>query len=379
MAPLDTGRRPSAQSRAGPNRLGAGGDGRRSRAGWAPAEARPVVHRRLARSANRSARRVRGQQTQKRRERQRRSQARRTSVARPFLRIWQGHQDRRAELAAKTPSGERRALIAGLTLSVAGLCILMFFGYVFLFSGFQEARAQHQLLQLFEQHPPPADLFLGEHVGEGKPEAILTVPTIDLHELVVNGTSATDLTLGPGYMTGTAPIGTRGNAVIAGRRTTAGAPFRRLLTLRAGDRFTVVTGYGEFGYDVVRVGIAVPGSRSPISPSHRAELTLVTSNPAYLSTGMAYVTASLTTHPARGPALHGVPPRSVLGLSGDSAAIVPSVVWGLALVGCLIATVSSYRRWPDQLASVYLLTTPVVLAVALLWCENAFRLLPATL
>lgn len=304
--------------------------------------------------------------------------ARRTSAARPLRLIWDGHQQRKAELAAEAPAGERRALVAGLALSLAGLCILMFFGYVFLFSDLQESRSQHQLLELFTQKELEYKLLYAK-VETGQPEAILEIPTIGLRQVVVKGTSATDLTTGPGFMVGTALIGTRGNAVIAGRRTTAGAPFRRLLTLRAGDRFTVVTGYGKFDYEVERVGIAVPGSRDPMSPSNKAELTLVTSNPPYLSTGRAYVTASLKTRAAPAPKARGVPPISVRGLSGDSNAVLPSILWGVVLASCIAATFASYRRWRTQLAAVYLLTTPVVLAVALLWSASLFRLLPATL
>lgn len=304
-------------------------------------------------------------------------------MGRPLRLMWERHLQRKAERAAEIPSGERRALIVGLAMSLAGLCILMFFGYAFVFSGLQEARGQHQLLELFTVGPstlhPDYALLTGSKVATGQPEAILDIPAVHLRQIVVKGTSATDLTKGPGYMLGTAPIGTRGNAVIAGRRTTAGAPFGRLLTLRAGDRFTVSTGYGKFGYEVERVGIAVPGSRDPMSPSNQAELTLVTSNPAYLSTGRAYVTALLTTKAARAPRFTGVPSPSVRGLSGDTAAVLPSILWGVVLAACLAATVASYRRWREQLAAVYLLTTPVVLAVALLWCENLFRLLPATL
>lgn len=295
--------------------------------------------------------------------------------------MWDGHVERKAELAHAMPQGERRALTVGLTLSLVGLCLLTFFGYVFVFSALQEARDQHQLLDSFTAHSPHpnAKLFTSINLATGQPEAVLEIPAIDLHQVVVKGTSAQDLTSGPGYMVGTAILGTRGNAVIAGRRTTAGAPFRRLLTLRAGDRLKVVTAYGTFGYRVERVGIAVPGSRDPIGPSRSPELTLVTSNPAYLSTGRAYVTASLTTKAARGPKASGVPPLSVRSLSGDSNAVVPSIIWGLVLAVCLVATVASYRRWRTQLAAVYLVSTPIVLALALLWCENLFRLLPATL
>jgi len=49
------------------------------------------------------------------------------------------------------------------------------------------------------------------------------------------------------------------------------------------------------------------------------------------------------------------------------------------LVGFLFFTIAAYRRWADQVWTVYLLSTPVMLAIALLFFECLYRLLPATL
>jgi LPXTG-site transpeptidase (sortase) family protein len=180
-------------------------------------------------------------------------------------------------------------------------------------------------------------------------------------------------------MDDTAQPGTKGNAVIAGRRTTAGAPFAHLLTVKPGDGITVTTGRGTFKYSVTHVGSAVPGDSDPIDPTHSGRLTLVTSNPPIFSTGRAYVVAKLITTPETLPMPRGLPPRSEQGLSGDSSAILPSLAWAVLLALTIMTTVASYRRWRQQIWAVYLLTTPVVLAVALVWYENLFRLLPATM
>ena len=73
------------------------------------------------------------------------------------------------------------------------------------------------------------------------------------------------------------------------------------------------------------------------------------------------------------------PTAAERGLSGDPAAILPSVLWGLLLVAGLAAMVGAYLRWPNRRWTVYLLSTPIALSLALVWYENLIRLLPATM
>lgn len=269
--------------------------------------------------------------------------------------------------------------MAAVALSLAGLCLLVFLGYAFVFTGLQEVRDQRQLLNLFSNTNIRYNLLTGHDVAEGQPVAVLEIPAIDLDQVVVKGTSATDLMKGPGLMADTALPGTKGNAVIAGRRSTAGAPFGDLATLRPKDGVMVVTGLGKFTYRVRKVGTVQPGGRDPIAPSTRGLLTLVTSTGGILPTGLRYVQAELVSAPASAVVPHHPPPASVRALTGDTGAVVPMLLWGLLLGLVLAGTVFAYRRWPDEIWVVYLLTTPVALAVALVWFGNLFRLLPATL
>jgi len=290
-----------------------------------------------------------------------------------------GHRARRSVQSTAPPEerGERTVLTVALALSLGGLCLLAFLFYAFVFTGLSESRSQRNLLGQFAA-PNPA-LITGAKVLEGQPVAVLDIPAIDMRLVVVKGTSATDLAMGPGLMTGSAQPGQKGNAVIAGRRTTAGAPFGHILTLRRGDRITVITGLGTYSYRVTGVGVAVPGSADPISPTATATLTLVTSNPAILPTGRAYVTAKLVSPGLRTPPWRKPPPASARALSGDSGAVAPTVLWGALLLAAVVATIAAYRRWSQQIWAVYLLSTPVVLAIALVWFGNLYRLLPATL
>jgi sortase A len=277
--------------------------------------------------------------------------------------------------------GERRVVWVGLTACTIGLCLLLFVGYVFVFSGFPQARHQVSLVAAFHTRSAEQSLH-GAVPTDGAPVGVLQIPAIHLQQVFVQGTSATDLMQGPGAMPGTARPGTAGNAVIAGRRVVAGGPFANIGALHRGDRIVVTTGLGRFVYRVVAVGTSVTGSRDPISDTRQARLTLVTSNPAFVPTGRLYVVAVLHGQPATGPGTalpRHAPTAGERALSGDPAAVLPSVLWGLALVAVLGASIWAYQRRRYRAATVYLLSTPIVLAVALMWYSNLIRLLPATM
>jgi hypothetical protein len=74
----------------------------------------------------------------------------------------------------------------------------------------------------------------------------------------------------------------------------------------------------------------------------------------------------------------GLPPTSERALSGQPGDVLPALLWFLALLVGLLLTVRLYRRW-HQTWPTYLMTTPVLLALAVLVFQNAARLLPATL
>jgi sortase A len=275
--------------------------------------------------------------------------------------------------------GDGKLLLrAGLVSSTAGLCLLLFLVYVYGFSSLQEQRAQRSLLNQFTLSTRHA-ILSGKVPPEGRPAGVLTIPAIKLNQVVVVGTTATDLLAGPGLMPGTARPGSLGNSVIAGHRTIAGSPFAQLDHLRPGDRIVVVTGLGRYNYRVIAVGSTRPGARDPISPSRHPRLTLVTSGGTAASNGRTYVVASLTSTPNGAPIPRHPPTAAERGLSGDSNAVVPSVLWGLALAAGFAATFWAYWRYRRNVWSVYMLSTPILLAVALLWYENLIRLLPGTM
>lgn len=119
----------------------------------------------------------------------------------------------------------------------------------------------------------------GEIAGIG----ILTIPRIDAELPVTAGVSVEQLKVSEGWIPQTAPIGSEGNAVIAGHRSyTYGRHFNRLGELEAGDeiRYTTVDG-GDMTFVVSELLTIEPGD--PVTFAEpapdMAQLTLYTCTP----------------------------------------------------------------------------------------------------
>ena len=85
--------------------------------------------------------------------------------------------------------------------------------------------------------------------------AVLDIPAIGIRDMVVvQGTSAENMTLGPGHLRDTPMPGQAGVSEIFGRRATFGAPFARLDDLRPGDVIVTITGQGRSVYRVAALG-----------------------------------------------------------------------------------------------------------------------------
>lgn len=270
----------------------------------------------------------------------------------------------------------RRAV--GFTMLSVGLCLFVFLGYLFIFSNLQEARNQRHLLNVFAI-PAQAKVPLSGRVPpNGQPAAILQIPALGLKQVVVQGTTSADLLQGPGVMPDTARPGTKGNAVIAGRHATGGAVFADLDKLVKGDVIHLTTGLGKFVYRVRTIGIARAGQVSPASPTHRAQLTLMTAA-SLTGDSVLYVRSRLVTTPGSAPRPKHPPSPTQLGLSGDPSAWGPTVAWGLVLVLTLAVSFVIYTRARSKVWTIYLLSTPILLAVALEWYHYLYLLLPATI
>jgi sortase A len=186
--------------------------------------------------------------------------------------------------------------------------------------------------------------------------------------------------------------GHEGNAAIAGHRTTYGAPFGRLDELNPGDEIRITTrdsGPQPYLYVVESLKSVNPGQLEVLNQTLDARLTLTTCTPKFSATKRLILVAKLVgqakpadpivetpvTVPKGSTATTPTTPVEEAGLSGDTTARTPAILWGLlaALVG--LGTWQLGRRW--RFWPAWLLGTPVFLLVLFVFFENFSRLLPA--
>jgi sortase A len=282
----------------------------------------------------------------------------------------------------------------GRTLIAFGTLMLLFVAYELWGTNIAEARSQRELKREFAQivtatttppgtTPETTSTVPATPAPEGEAVALIEIPKIGVNKAVVAGVGVPDLKKGPGHYPGTPLPGEAGNAAIAGHRTTYGAPFNRLDELNPGDQILVTTRAGRFTYEVGTSIVVKPTEVAVLNPTTDNRLTLTTCNPKYSARQRLIVVSHLVGEPPPPPpAATGEPARPAprprapeAGLSGESAARRPTVLWGaiVAAVAFLIWLLGRlWRRWP-----VYLVGAPVFLVVLFIFFENVSRLLPA--
>lgn len=116
----------------------------------------------------------------------------------------------------------------------------------------------------------------------GKALGRLTVPRLGLKTVFVQGTRwGPDLSQGPGHYPQTSLPGVGRTMAIAGHRTTFGAPFRHIDSLRRGDSITVALPYATFTYKVFEHEIVDNGDWSIIRDRGFDTLVLSACHPLY--------------------------------------------------------------------------------------------------
>ncbi|MGN6377649.1 MAG: sortase [Gaiellales bacterium] len=272
-------------------------------------------------------------------------------------------------------TGARRLIARGLI--GLGLLVLLFLGYEYAVSGVVQGQRQAALLhELRGRFATPGFDSPDKPIPSG-PIALLEIPRLGLHQVVVQGSSPTDLQQAPGHYPASPLPGEYGNSVILGHRTVDGAPFSQLYTLRRGDEVVTVTGQGRFVYRIVKVGPVDTGRADPIGPVAGSRLTLLTSQKA-TSSDRLEVVAKLEGRPVAVPLRAPVTAApNELGTSGDLVALFEAIGWAQVLLIVVVLGVLAFRRWPARAA--YLVTVPPVLMLLLLIFQSLDRMLPGTL
>ncbi len=220
-------------------------------------------------------------------------------------------------------------------------------------------------------------------LAPGSPIATLTAERIGLSQIVVEGTSSDQLRAGPGHYRDSALPGQAGNAVIFGRRTTYGGPFRRINELEPGDMIKVATLNAEVSYRVNEVRVVNEGEPDVLGQDGRNLLTLVTSSPALYGSDRLAVISELVDEPVGGSAIRSDDVGRAItlaagedGRSRDPMAWAPTLLWLEILVAGVLVTGHLRRRWSPT--TTWLVMAPTLTMAAVLLFESTDRLFPST-
>jgi len=156
-------------------------------------------------------------------------------------------------------------------LTVAGVALLLYVGsqYATMYAA-QRRLAQQWQQQNLQLPTQPAGLVTTL--------TRLSIPSINLDAVVVEGVGRRDLLMGPGHMPNTPEPGEPGNVVISAHRDTF---FRHIHELKEGDYIIVERAGRRFRYQVTGKKVVEPNDMAVVQPTPGSQLTLLTCYPTY--------------------------------------------------------------------------------------------------
>lgn len=163
---------------------------------------------------------------------------------------------------------------APLALLIVGAVLLVYVTFEYGSMFYQ----QRQLSAQWERQNAPSTAAPPKARDPRDQVTRLSIPSIDLDAIVVEGTSNRQLAIAPGHITDTVAPGETGNSVITAHRDTF---FRHIYELKKGDEIVVRRGGRSFHYLVERKYVVNPSDVSVLRPSADARLTLITCYPTY--------------------------------------------------------------------------------------------------
>ncbi|MDP1819201.1 MAG: class E sortase [Acidimicrobiales bacterium] len=287
-----------------------------------------------------------------------------------------------------------------------GTLLLLFVAYQLWGTGIREAQAQSRLGDEFEEllvdasrptttttapgDPTPVPTIAPAAVGE--PTAQIRIPRIGLDKTVVEGVGVSDLKKGPGHYPESPLPGQKGNAAIAGHRTTYGAPFNRVDELKPGDEIFVTTVQGEFRYLVQDTAdddgrimeeggdgdghqIVSPSQVEVLEDKGDDRLTLTACHPKYSARQRIVIVAELGPNQTALAAQVSDTPPAIDDIDGEGAPALPAILLGLLCVAIWFlawAVGRQWRKWPA-----YLVCGPFFAVSLFFFFEEFSRLLPS--
>ncbi|MEU0437348.1 sortase [Streptomyces sp. NPDC006290] len=275
-----------------------------------------------------------------------------------------------------------RHLARGGLLTLAALLLGLTAQLLFL-SGFQERAAQHSAYdslraQLALGTAPVAQTDQqGALLAPGTPVALIDIPALHIHQVVLEGTDSGVMTDGPGHRRDTPMPGQAGTSVLMGRAAAYGGPFEHLGDLATGDTFSVTTGQGKAKYQVFGIRHAGDPAPAPLDAGKGRLVLLTATGPDFMPGGVLRVDAELVSAAAQTPAAvirSGTLPESEQPLARPGGMPWPLVMWLQALVAVAVAAVWAWHRWGRH--QTWIVFAPVVVVLGLQVATRATELLP---
>jgi sortase A len=188
--------------------------------------------------------------------------------------------------------GRTLRIIGNISLAAA-FVVAAYIAWVLWGTGLYTARQQDVLRgelqeRIAEPRGRPGTVLPGDAY------AILRIPSIELNDVVVQGTDTDALKSGPGHYEETAdPWDERGRVGIAGHRTTYGAPFWSLDRVGTGDDILLRTEFGDFRYEVTGTRTILPTQSEVLEGTRKPTLILTTCTPRFSAAQRLIVVAEL--------------------------------------------------------------------------------------
>ncbi len=249
---------------------------------------------------------------------------------------------------------------------------------VMFLGGLAQQRDQDRLYDEFREQLAAATAPIGPVTPLGDPVALLSIPSLGLEQVVVEGTASGDLLAGPGHQRNTVLPGQVGTSVVMGRAASYGGPFGDIADLRPHDVIEVVTAQGRQEFSVLgvrRAGDPLPQPR----PATAARVILVSAEgqgrlAAVAPSDVVYVDAEAEKAFPAPPGLPAAIPDSEQAMATEPGAL-PFLALCLALLLAMtFGVIAARQRWSTAL--VWVVATPVVVAVAWVTTDAVMRLLP---
>jgi sortase A len=280
-----------------------------------------------------------------------------------------------------SPVGPFRQVVgvALVVLSALGLSLAV---QLVLLGSFQHRAAQQRAFDKLRKELAEGTGPLGQTDSSGRllavgtPVGLVDIPSIHVHQVVLEGTTSGVLMSGPGHLRGTVMPGLAGTSTIFGRAAAYGGPFKRLHQLHVGARIIVTTQAGVSTFQVIDV--RRPGDLAPTSLTKgKGRLLLITARGTpFIPSGVLRVDADLVT-PTLGSAsvdssVGGDPAERPLGT--DAHTLWELVFLLQLMVVVAVGIVWSWARWGHH--QTWIVFFPVTVLVGYLVSVQFMRLLP---